>query len=147
MGTTLRRDSIHPGIFDSKLFCEEGQLLARLDKGAAEVAFHVAQAEFQVARARVSEAEAVAQRATESLERTKRLADKSLASHSALESARSEMAKARAGVQASRAERAAALKRASLRGHQRKINQLFGILFSRHAENLKLTAFKNLFST
>jgi HlyD family secretion protein len=98
---------------------EEGQLLARLDKGAAEVAFHVAQAEFQVARARVSEAEAVAQRATESLERTKRLADKSLASHSALESARSEMAKARAGVQASRAERAAALKRASLRGHQR----------------------------
>jgi HlyD family secretion protein len=98
---------------------EEGQLLARLDKGPAEVALHVAQAELQVARARVSEAEAVAQRATESLERTKRLADKSLASHSDLETARSEMAKARAGVQATRAERGAALKRASLRGRER----------------------------
>jgi HlyD family secretion protein len=98
---------------------EEGELLARLDKGPAEVAFHVAQAELQVARARVSEAEAVAQRATESLERTKRLAEKRLASHSALESAQSEMAKARAAVQATRAERAAALKRASLRGRER----------------------------
>jgi HlyD family secretion protein len=98
---------------------EEGQLLARLDKGPAEVALHVAQAELQVARARVSEAEAVAQRATESLERTKRLANKSLASHSDLETARSEMAKARAGVQATRAERGAALKRASLRGRER----------------------------
>ena len=27
MGTTLRRDSIHPGIFDSELFGQEGQLL------------------------------------------------------------------------------------------------------------------------
>jgi HlyD family secretion protein len=98
---------------------EEGELLARLDKGPAEVAFHVAQAELQVARARVSEAEAVAQRATESLERTKRLAEKSLASHSALETARSEMARARAAVQAMRAERAAALKRASLRARER----------------------------
>jgi HlyD family secretion protein len=98
---------------------EEGELLARLDKGPAEVAFHVAQAELQVARARVSEAEAVAQHATESLERTKRLAEKRLASHSALESAQSEMAKARAAVQATRAERAAALKRASLRGRER----------------------------
>jgi len=98
---------------------EEGELLARLDKGPAEVAFHVAQAELQVARARVSEAEAVAQRATESLERTMRLAEKSLASHSVLETARSEMAKARAAVQATRAERAAALKRASLRGRER----------------------------
>ena len=99
---------------------EEGQLLARLDKGSAEVAFHVAQAELEVARARVSEAEAAAHRATEALRRTERLAKKNLASKSALETARSEMAKARASVQAVRAERSAAQKRASLRGHERE---------------------------
>ena len=37
---------------------EKGQLLARLDKVSAELAYLVAQAESQVARARVSEAEA-----------------------------------------------------------------------------------------
>jgi len=99
---------------------EEGQLLAQLDKGPAEVAFHVAQAELQVAGARVSETGAAAQRAAESLERTKRLAEKNLASDSALETARSEMAKARATVKAARAERAAALKRASLRRRERE---------------------------
>ena len=98
---------------------EEGQLLARLDKVSAEVAYLVAKAESQVARASVSEAEASAQRASRSLERTKRLADKGLASASALEAVRSEMAKARASLQAARAERSAALERASLRGHER----------------------------
>ncbi|MFA9412233.1 MAG: efflux RND transporter periplasmic adaptor subunit, partial [Deltaproteobacteria bacterium] len=98
---------------------EEGQLLARLDRGPAEVAFHVAKAELQAARARVSEAQAAAQRATEALERTERLAEKNLASESALETARSEMAQSRAAVQAVQAERAAALKRASLRGRER----------------------------
>ncbi|MDH3202896.1 MAG: efflux RND transporter periplasmic adaptor subunit [Myxococcales bacterium] len=98
---------------------EQGQLLAQLDKGLAEVAFHVAQAELQVARARVSETEAAAQRATESLERTKRLAEKNLASDSALEAARSEMIKANAVVQAARAERGASLSRASLRSRER----------------------------
>ena len=99
---------------------EEGQLLARLDKSSAEVALHVAQAEFEVARARVSEAEAAAHRATEALHRTERLAKKSLASKSTLETARSEMIKARASVQAARAERSAAQKRASLRGDERE---------------------------
>ena len=98
---------------------EEGQLLARLDRGPAEVAFHVAKAELQAARARVSEAQAAAQRATEALERTERLAEKNLASESALETARSEMAQSRAAVQAVQAQRAAALKRASLRGRER----------------------------
>jgi hypothetical protein len=37
---------------------EVGQLLAQLDKGSAEIAFGVAQAELEIARARVSEAEA-----------------------------------------------------------------------------------------
>lgn len=99
---------------------EEGQLLALLDKGSAEVAFHVAQAELEVARARVSETEASAQRASEALQRTERLAKKNLASRSALETARSEMVKARAAVQAARAERSAAQKRASLRGRERE---------------------------
>jgi RND family efflux transporter MFP subunit len=99
---------------------EEGQLLAQLDKGSAEVAFHLAQAEVQVARARVSEAEAAAHRATEALQRTERLAKKNLASKSTLETARSESAKTRAAVQAARAERSAAQKRASLRAHERE---------------------------
>lgn len=98
---------------------EEGQLLAQLDKDSAEIALHVAQAELEVARARVSEAGAAAQRATEALERTERLAKKDLASKSTLETARSERAKARASVQAARAERSAAQKRASLRGRER----------------------------
>jgi RND family efflux transporter MFP subunit len=98
---------------------EEGQLLARLDKVSAEVAFLVAQAELQVARARVSETEAAAQRTTRSLQRTERLAKKGLASDSTLEVAQSEMAKARAALQAARAERSAALEQASLRGRER----------------------------
>lgn len=98
---------------------EEGQLLARLDRVSAEVAFLVAQAELQVARATVSEAEASVQRESRTLERTKRLATKGLASASALEAARSEMAQARAALQAARAERSAAVERASLRGRER----------------------------
>ncbi|MDH4282208.1 MAG: efflux RND transporter periplasmic adaptor subunit [Myxococcales bacterium] len=98
---------------------EEGQLLAQLDKGPADIAFRVAQSELQAARARVSEAEAASQRATETLGRTERLAEKSLASQSDLETARSEMVKARATVQAARAERDASLKRASLRERER----------------------------
>lgn len=98
---------------------KEEQLLARLDKVSAEVAYLVAQAESQVARASVSEAEASVQRASRALERTKRLADKGLASASALEAARSEMSKARASMQAARAERSAAVERASLRGRER----------------------------
>jgi HlyD family secretion protein len=98
---------------------EQGQLLARLDKVSAEVAYLVARAESQVARASVSEAEASVQRASRTLERTKRLADKGLASASALEAARSETAQARASLQGARAERSAALERASLRGRER----------------------------
>ena len=98
---------------------EEGQLLARLDKVSAEVAYLVAQAESRVARASVSEAEASVQRATASLERTKRLAQKGLASASGLEAARSEMLRARASLQAARAQRSAAVERASLRGRER----------------------------
>ena len=49
---------------------EEGQLLARLDRVSAEVAYLVAQAESQVTRANVSEAEASVQRASRTLERT-----------------------------------------------------------------------------
>jgi RND family efflux transporter MFP subunit len=99
---------------------EKGQSLARLDKGSADIAFHVARAELDVARARVSEAEANAQRAREALERTERLAKKGLASRSTLETARSEMTKARASVQAARAERTAAQNRASLKGQERE---------------------------
>lgn len=99
---------------------EAGQLLAQLDKGSAEIAFGVAQAELEMARARVSEAEATAQRATQSFERTERLSEKGLASASTLETARSEVAKARAVLQAARAERSAAQKRALLRSRERE---------------------------
>ncbi len=98
---------------------EEGELLAQLDRGQAEVAFHVARAELEVARARVSEAAAASKRAAASLNRTERLAEKGLASASDLETARSNMIKASAMLQAARAERAAALKQASLRGRER----------------------------
>jgi HlyD family secretion protein len=98
---------------------EEGQLLAQLDKGSAEIAFGVAQAELEIARARVSEAEATVQRATESFERTARLSEKGLASASTLETARSERAKAQAALKAARAERSAAQKRAFLRSRER----------------------------
>lgn len=99
---------------------ETGQVLAQLDKGSAEIAFHVASAELEVARARVSEAEASAQRARDALNRTERLAEKNLASASTLEAARSEMAKARAVAQGARAERSAAQNRASLRSRERE---------------------------
>ena len=98
---------------------EEGQLLARLDKVSAEVAVMVAQSELQVARASVSEAEASVQRAARALTRTKRLAEKGLASASMLEEAGSETSKARAALRAARAERTAAEERASLRGRER----------------------------
>lgn len=98
---------------------EESQLLARLDKVSAEVAFLVAQAELQVARARISEAEAAAQRAIRSLERTERLANKGLASASTLETVRSEAAQARSALAAAKAEHAAAVERASLKGRER----------------------------
>lgn len=99
---------------------EEGQLLAQLDKGSAEIAFHVAQAELEVARAHVAEAAAAAKRANEALERTERLATKNLASESTLETARSELGKTRAAVQAARAERSAAQRRAALRSSERE---------------------------
>jgi HlyD family secretion protein len=99
---------------------EEGQLLARLDKVSAELAYLVAQAESQVARARVYEAAASLQRANRSLERTNRLAEKGLVSASSRESALSEMSKARAALQAARAERSAAVERASFRGRERE---------------------------
>lgn len=98
---------------------EEGQLLGQLDKVSAEVAFLVAEAELQVARARVAEAEAGWQRAVRALERTERLSNKGLASRSALETASSEMAKARAALRAAKAERAAAVEKASLKGRER----------------------------
>ena len=103
---------------------EAGRLLARLDKGSTEIAFHVAQAELEVARARVSEAEAAAQRTTEALRRTERLEKKNLASKSTLETARSERTKARAAVQAARAERSAAQRRMSLRAHERERTEI-----------------------
>ena len=98
---------------------EEGELLAHLDRISVETAFLVAQAELQVARSRVSETEAAAQRAARSLDRTKRLAEKGLASASDLEAARSETTKARASVSAAKAERAAASEQASLKGRDR----------------------------
>lgn len=99
---------------------EEGQLLAQLDEGSAQMAVDVSKAELEVARARIAEAEAAAQRATQALERTERLAQKGLASERMLETARSETAKARAALQAARAERSAAQKRFSLRSLERK---------------------------
>lgn len=99
---------------------EKGQLLAQLDEGSANLAFAVAQAELGVAGARASEAEAAAQQAARSLERTERMVEKGLASERTLETARAEAMKARAALQAARAERAAANKRAALRGLERK---------------------------
>ncbi len=98
---------------------DKGELLAHLDRVSVETAFLVAEAELQVARSRVSEAEAAAQRAAQSFERTKLLSYKGLASASDLEAARSEMTKARAAVTAARAERAAAVEHASLKGRDR----------------------------
>lgn len=98
---------------------EEGQLLARLDRVSVETAFLVAEAELQVARSGVAEAEAAAQRAARTFERTERLAAKGLASESDLETARSELTKARAAVVAAKAERAAAIEKASLKGRER----------------------------
>lgn len=98
---------------------EEGALLARLDRVSVETAFLVAKAEMQVARSRVSEAEAAAQGALRTFERTKRLADKGLASASDLEAAESGLVKARAAVSAAKAERVAAVQQASLKGRDR----------------------------
>lgn len=98
---------------------EKGELLAHLDRVSVETAFLVAEAELQVARSRVSETEAAARRAANSYDRTTRLADKGLASASDLETARSEMTKARAAVSAAKAERAAAIEQASLKGRDR----------------------------
>lgn len=98
---------------------EEGELLARLDRISVETAFLVAESERQVARSRVAETEAAAEQTTRSFERTKRLAEKGLASESDLEAARSEVAKARAAVHAARAERSAATGQASLKGRDR----------------------------
>ena len=98
---------------------EEGALLARLDRVSVETAFLVAEAEMQVARSRVSEAEAAAQGALRTFERTKRLADKGLASASDLEAAESGLVKARATVSAAKAEQVAAVQQASLKGRDR----------------------------
>jgi HlyD family secretion protein len=98
---------------------EEGEILARLDRVSVEKAYLVAEAELQVARSRVSDAEASVERAALSFERTERLADKGLASVSDLEAARSALAKARAAVIAAKAERAAAMERATLKGRDR----------------------------
>jgi len=98
---------------------EEGALLARLDRVSVETAFLVAKAEMQVARSRVSEAEAAAQGALRTFERTKRLADKGLASASDLETAESGLVKARATVSAAKAEQVAAVQQASLKGRDR----------------------------
>lgn len=98
---------------------EEGEILARLDRVSVERAYLVAEAELQVARSRVSDAEASMERAVLSFARTQRLADKGLASASDLEVASSVLAKARAAVVAAKAERAAAVQRASLKGRDR----------------------------
>jgi HlyD family secretion protein len=98
---------------------EEGDLLAHLDRVSAETAFLVAEAELRVARAKVLETEAAVQRADQALQRTERLAKKGLASDSALEATRSEMLKARAALQAAKAERAAAAEQTALKGRDR----------------------------
>ena len=98
---------------------EAGQLLAQLDRNPAELAAHVARAEHDVVRARVAEAAAAHRRATEAFQRTKRLAEKNLASDSTLERARSEASQAYAALQAARAERSAAAKRAQVREDER----------------------------
>lgn len=98
---------------------EEGQLLGQLDRAQAELAFHIARAEMHATRARVLEAEAASERAAESLARTKRLVAKDLASRAALEQAGTTATKARAALQAARAEQSAAAKRASLRERER----------------------------
>jgi HlyD family secretion protein len=99
---------------------EEGQLLAQLDAGSAQIALDVARAEVDAAQAKIAEAEAAVQRTSQALERTERLAQKGLASERQLEDARSEKTKARAALRAARAERAASQKRAALRGRERK---------------------------
>ncbi len=98
---------------------EEGQMLAQLDWGQAKLALDIARAEAGVSSARVSEAEADYQRAMESLERTKRLAAKNLASQSGLESAEAAVMKASAALSAAKAELAAARTRTSAREEDR----------------------------
>lgn len=99
---------------------EEGQLLAQLDTGSAQIALDVARAELEAARARIAEAEAAVRRTAQTLSRTERLAKKELASDRTLEAARSEHAQARATLRAAQAERSAAEKRVAQRGIDRK---------------------------
>lgn len=99
---------------------EEGQVLAHLDAGTAQIALDVARAEVDAAQAKIAEAEAAVERTTQTLRRTERLAQKGLASERQLEDARSENAKAKAALRAARAERSASQNRAVLRGRERK---------------------------
>ncbi|MFZ1864348.1 MAG: efflux RND transporter periplasmic adaptor subunit [Polyangiales bacterium] len=99
---------------------EEGQLLAQLDAGSAQIALELSRAELNAAQARIAEAEAAVQRTAQAFERTQRLAEKELASERQLEAARSDAAKARASLRAAQAERSASQKRAALRGLERK---------------------------
>lgn len=98
---------------------EEGQLLGQLDRAQAELTFRIARAEMDATRARVLEAQAASERAAESLQRTRRLVAKDLASRAALEQARTTATKASAALQAARAEQSAAAKRASLQERER----------------------------
>lgn len=99
---------------------EQGQILAQLDSGSAQIALDVARAEVDAAQAKIAEAEAAVRRSTQALERIQKLAQKNLASERQLEDARSEAAKARAALRATQAERAASQKRAALRDRERK---------------------------
>jgi len=98
---------------------EEGQMIARLDRADAELAYHVAHAESKAKRAGVLEAQAAHARALQTLQRTKRLAAKDLASEAALEQAKAAAAKTNAALQAARAEQSASLDRASMRERER----------------------------
>lgn len=82
-----------------------GQALAELDARAAQIALSGAQATLAAAGSRVAEAETALAAATDTRERTERLAQKELASASDVAAARANEAKAKAAVLTARAER------------------------------------------
>jgi HlyD family secretion protein len=91
---------VHPG---DKVTA--GQALAELDARAAQIALSGAQATLAAAGSRVAEAETALAAATDTRERTERLAQKELASASDVAAARANEAKAKAAVITARAER------------------------------------------
>jgi len=84
---------------------EKGQLLATLDERAAQLAVRSAKVGVQAAAGRVGQAQAGFVSAQQVEERVRRLHDKGLASQQELGDAQSELARARAALDALRAER------------------------------------------